>query len=138
MKKILFLSVLLFLLGGKVFSQAQPPYHVVFDMTTKDTNTHKAVIRWCNEILSANPNAKIEVVYYAQSLEMITKGKSVVPAEVSILAGKGVRFGVCEVAMKKWNIDRSHLLPGVVTVADGIYEILLKQKEGYAYIKASL
>lgn len=138
MKKILFLSALLFLLGGKVFSQARPPYHVVFDVTTKDTNTHKAVIRWCNEILSANPNAKIEVVYYAQSLEMITKGKSVVSADVSKLAGKNVTFGVCEVAMKRWSIDKSQLLPGVVTVPDGIYEILLKQKEGYAYIKASL
>ena len=137
MKHILILSVILFLQCSDLFSQA-PPYHVVFDLTTKDTNTHKAVIRWCNEILSADPTAKIEVVYYAQSLEMVTKGRSVVSAEVSLLAGKNVTFGVCAVAMKKWNIDKSQLLPGVVTVPDGIYEILLKQKEGYAYIKASL
>ncbi len=137
MKYILLLSAMFFLQCNDLFSQAAP-YHVVFDITTKDTNTHKAVIRWCNEILSADPNAKIEVVYYAQSLEMVTKGKSVVPAEVSMLAGKNVTFGVCAVAMKKWNIDKSQLLPGVVTVPDGIYEILLKQKEGYAYIKASL
>ena len=137
MKQILILSAILFLQTSEVFSQV-PPYHVVFDVTTKDTNTHKAVIRWCNEILGTNPNAKIEVVYYAQSLEMITKGKSVVSAEVSKLAGRNVTLGVCEVAMKKWNIDKSQLLPGVVTVPDGIYEILLKQKEGYAYIKTSL
>ena len=137
MKYILFLSAMLLLQCSNLFSQA-PPYHVVFDVTTKDSNTHKAVIKWCNEIISADPNAKIEVVYYAQSLDMITQGKSVVPADVSMLAGKNVSFKVCAVAMKKWNIDKSQLLPGVVTVPDGIYEILLKQKEGYAYIKASL
>ena len=137
MKYILFLSAMLLLQCSNLFSQA-PPYHVVFDVTTKDSNTHKAVIKWCNEIISADPNAKIEVVYYAQSLDMITQGKSVVPADVSLLAGKNVSFKVCAVAMKKWNIDKSQLLPGVVTVPDGIYEILLKQKEGYAYIKASL
>lgn len=137
MKHILFLSAMFFLQCSNLFSQA-PPYHVVFDVTTKDSNTHKAVIKWCNEIISADPTAKIEVVYYAQSLDMITQGKSVVPAEVSLLAGKNVSFRVCAVAMKKWNIDKSQLLPGVVMVPDGIYEILLKQREGYAYIKASL
>ena len=137
MKHVLFLSAMLLLQCSNLFSQA-PPYHVVFDVTTKDSNTHKAVIKWCNEIISADPTAKIEVVYYAQSLDMITQGKSVVPADVSLLAGKNVSFRVCAVAMKKWNIDKSQLLPGVVMVPDGIYEILLKQKEGYAYIKASL
>ena len=137
MKHVLFLSAMLLLQCSNLFSQA-PPYHVVFDVTTKDSNTHKAVIKWCNEIISADPTAKIEVVYYAQSLDMITQGKSVVTADVSLLAGKNVSFRVCAVAMKKWNIDKSQLLPGVVTVPDGIYEILLKQKEGYAYIKASL
>ena len=137
MKYIVLLSAMFLLPCSQLFAQA-PPYHVVFDVTTKDTNTHKAVIKWCNEILAADPTAKVEVVYYAQSLEMITQGKSVVGAEVSALAGKNVAFRVCAVAMKKWNIDKSQLVPGVVMVPDGIYEILLKQKEGYAYIKASL
>ena len=137
MKYIVLLSAMFLLPCSQLFAQA-PPYHVVFDVTTKDTNTHKAVIRWCNEILIANPNAKVEVVYYAQSLDMVTKGKSVVPAEISVLAGKNVAFRVCAVAMKKWNLDKSQLVPGVVTVPDGIYEIVRKQKEGYAYIKASL
>lgn len=137
MKQAFFLFAILLLFSNKLFSQA-PPYNVVFDITTKDTNTHKAVIRWCNEILNANPNAKVEVVYYAQSLEMVTQGKSVVANDVQLLAGKNVLFSVCETAMKRWKLDKSQLLPSVTTVPDGIYEILVKQKEGYAYIKASL
>ena len=130
MKYIVLISAMFLLPCSQLFAQA-PPYHVVFDVTTKDTNTHKAVIRWCNEILAADPNAKVEVVYYAQSLEMITQGKSVVGAEVSALAGKNVCFKVCAVAMKKWNIDKSQLLPGVVTVPDGIYEIVRKDRKSH-------
>jgi uncharacterized protein len=114
-------------------------YKVVFDITTKDTNVHKAVIRWCNEITTAYPDAKLEVVYYAQSLEMITKGRSVVPDEIAtLIKEKNVLFKVCSTAMRRWNIEKSQLLPGVTTVPDGIYEILQKQREGYGYIKASL
>jgi uncharacterized protein len=137
MKHVLLISGMLLLLSSKVFSQL-PPYNVVIDVTTKDTNTHKAVIRWCHEIIDAHPEAKVEVVYYAQSLEMVTQGKSAVPAEVTGLAGKNIAFRVCAIAMKRWNLDKSQLLQGVQSVPDGIYEILLKQKEGYAYIKASL
>jgi len=126
------------LAAGSANSQVKD-YKIVFDITSKDTNVHKAVIRWCNEITAAYPDAKLEVVYYGQSLEMVTQGKSVVANDVTRLAsGKNVTFSVCSVAMKKWNIDKSQLLSGVTTVPDGIYQILQRQREGYGYIKAAL
>lgn len=138
MKQYFLICLLALLAGGQVKSQVKD-YKVVFDITSKDTNVHKAVIRWCNEIANAYPDAKLEVVYYGQSLEMVTQGKSVVANEVSRLAsGNNVSFRVCSVAMKRWNIDKSQLIPGVASVPDGIYEILLKQREGYGYIKAGL
>ena len=138
MKQIFFLSAVVLCSVTQLSAQVKD-YKVVFDITTKDTNVHKAVIRWCNEIMNAEPNAKLEVVYYGQSLEMITQGKSVVANDVARLINeKKVSFAVCAAAMKRWNIDKSNLLPGVGTVPDGIYEILQKQREGYGYIKASL
>lgn len=138
MKRPIYTLLILLLAFNKLNSQ-NADYKIVFDITTKDTNAHKAVIRWCNEIIAANPSAKLEVVYYGQSLEMITQGKSIVSNDVIRLAsGKKVTFTVCQQAMKRWNIDHSQLLPGVVSVPDGVYEIFLKQKEGYGYIKASL
>ena len=138
MKRYFFICLFILLAAGYANSQVKD-YKIVFDITTKDTNVHKAVIRWCNEILSAYADAKLEVVYYGQSLEMITQGKSVVSNEVTRLINeKNVSFRVCAVAMKRWNIDKSQLLPGVGTVPDGIYEILQKQREGYGYIKAGL
>ncbi len=138
MKQIFFLIAFVFCSVAQLFAQAKD-YRVVFDITTKDTNVHKAVIRWCNEIMNAEPDAKLEVVYYGQSLEMITQGKSVVASDVArLISEKKVSFAVCASSLKRWNLDKSNLLPGVSTVPDGIYEILQKQREGYGYIKASL
>lgn len=37
--------------------------------------------------------------------------------------------------MKRNNIDKSQLVPGVEVVPDGIYEIVSKQQAGWGYIK---
>ena len=37
--------------------------------------------------------------------------------------------------MKRHKIEKSQLIPGVTTVPDGILEIIMKQKEGWGYIK---
>lgn len=138
MKHYVIICLAALLMAAEAKSQVND-YKIVFDITTADTNVHKAVLRWCNEITSVYPEAKLEIVYYAQSLAMITQGKSVVSEEVSrLIDQKKVSFAVCAVAMKRWNIDKSQLIPGVTTVPDGIYEIFQKQRQGYGYIKAGL
>ena len=137
MKKIIL--IILFLATISNLSSAQSaPYNVVFDVTSKDTVDHQMVIRWVKGIVSADPKAKIEIVFYAKSLDMITKDKSVVAADVIKLAeNKNVTFRVCEVAMKNNSVEKSQLLTGVGIVPDGIYEIISKQHEGWGYIKAA-
>lgn len=137
MKKIiLLLSVML---GAWHFIYAQKvPYNVVFDVTSKDTVVHQMVMRWVREILTQDPKANIEVVFYGKSLDMITKDRSVVAdSVVKYAANKNVAFRVCQMALKNNNVDKSQLLQGVGTVPDGIYEIISKQHEGWGYIKAS-
>ena len=138
MKRIIFnILLLLLLVYGRSSGQAAP-YNVVFDVTTKDTLVHQMVIRWINEITSSRPDAKIEVVFYAKSLDMVTKDKSVVSSDVmKYAANKNVAFKVCEVAMKNNAVDKSQLLTGVQTVPDGIYEIISRQHDGWGYIKAA-
>ena len=135
--KPLFLFVCLILASS--FLQAQTvPYNVVFDLTSKDTNDHKSVIRWLTEISKERPDAKLEVVLYGQSLDMVQKDKSVVaPALMQLTQNKNVAVKVCAAAMKRHNVDASQLLPGIGIVPDGIYEIITKQKEGWGYIKAA-
>lgn len=135
MKKIIFLLPLLFA-GSFLFAQ-KAPYNVVFDITSKDTIVHQMVIRWVTEIVEGYPDANVEVVFYGKSLDMINKDKSPFAAEITKLtSGKHAKFAACEVAMKKNNVEKNQLISGVTTVPDGIYEIVSKQHDGWAYIKA--
>ena len=137
MKQIFFSFVILAMLSTRLVAQ-QPDYRVVFDITSKDTNAHKTVIRQAGAINKANPDAKLEVVLYGQSLDMVLKEKSVVADDVQKLAStKNISFKVWAVTLKRYNVDVNQLLPGVATVPDGIYEIITKQREGWGYIKVA-
>ncbi len=117
--------------------QAQSDYKVVFDLTSRDSLDHKAVIRWLNEVTNASADAKLEVVMYGQGVNMTVKGRSTVEEAIAkLVTNKNVSFKVCAIALKNQNIDTSQLLPGIQTVPDGIYEIISKQRAGWGYIKA--
>ena len=134
MKSILLAFASLFIFN---ISNAQKDYKVVFDLTSKDSLDQRAVMRWVNEIMHAEPNAQVEVVMYGQGLNMVVKGRSYVEDAVAKLAtNKNVAFRVCAVAMKNQNVDQNQLMDGIGTVPDGIYEIISKQRQGWGYIKA--
>ena len=135
MKKVLFFICLLMILTPIV--RAQSDYKVVFDLTSRDSLDHKAVLRWAGEVSKASADAKVEVVMYGQGVNMMVKGKSIVEDAITkLMENKNVSFRVCAVALKAQGIDKTQLIPGTEVVPDGIYEIISKQREGWGYIKA--
>ena len=86
----------------------------------------------------AYPESKFEVVVYGGALPMVTAGKSTIAKGIKELEiNKNVSFKVCEVTMKRHNVNKSQLLPSVQVVPDAIMEIVTKQGEGWGYIKES-
>ena len=135
MKKVLFFICLVMFLTPIVWAQAD--YKVVFDLTSRDSLDHKAVLRWAGEVSKASADAKVEVVMYGQGVNMMVKGKSIVEDAITkLMENKNVSFRVCAVALKAQGIDKTQLIPGTEVVPDGIYEIISKQREGWGYIKA--
>ena len=116
---------------------AQPKdYKVVFDMTSKDSINQQSLIREIGLITDASPNAQLEVVIYGQGLDLAVKGRSTQQANIEkLIAGNKATFKVCAMTLKRNNIDKDQLVPGVEIVPDGIYEIISKQHEGWGYIK---
>ena len=127
----------LMLLGLSAIAYGQnKPVKIVFDVTSKDTLTHQAVLRHVNGMATSYPNSNFEVVAYGAAVSMFVKDQSTVSKDIeTACTKKNVSFVACEQAMKRHNIDKSQLLPGVVTVPDGILEIVMKQGEGWGYIK---
>jgi intracellular sulfur oxidation DsrE/DsrF family protein len=134
MKNIVFI----FLLAGiATVSGAQTkPVKILFDVTSKDSLTHQAVLRHVKGMSSAYANSNFEVVVYGGAISMLLKDQSTVSDAIqSVSANKNVAFAVCAETMKRQNIDKSQLIPGVIVVPDAIMEIVTKQGEGWGYIK---
>ena len=75
---------------------------------------------------------------YGQGLDLVTNnGTAQQNALAKLIAEKGVSVKVCAATMKRNNLDKSRLVPGVDTVPDGIYEIITRQQEGWGYIKVA-
>jgi intracellular sulfur oxidation DsrE/DsrF family protein len=111
-------------------------YKVVFDMSSKDTINQQAVTREISLIKGVSPDAKLEVVVYGQGLDLVVQGRSAQqPVVQKLIADNKAGFKVCAMTLKRNNITKEQLVPGVEIVPDGIYEIISKQQEGWGYIK---
>lgn len=135
MKKIIVIAIALLSYTNSASSQ-NVPYNVVFDITNNEPAIQQRMIVLVKEIITADANAKVEIVFYGNSIAVIDKNKSAVADDISKLSeNKQVQFRACAIAMKKHDLDESGLVSGVQTVPDGIYEIVKKQAAGYGYIK---
>lgn len=129
------LSIVFTFLAFGAMSQTKP-VKVVFDITSADTLTHQAVLRHVSGMAKAYPQSTFEVVIYGGALPMVVKNKSSVAKGIQKLENSpNVSFKVCEETMKRYNVDKTQLLPSVGTVPDAIIEIVTKQGEGWGYIK---
>jgi uncharacterized protein len=126
------------IIRAQASSTAAPkPYKVVFDLTTDDPQDQAAVLRWIREVASVNPQSESEVVMYGRGLALVMPGRSSAIDDVTQAIGRPrVSFKVCEISMRNQKVEKSQLLPNVMTVPDGIGEIVARQKEGWGYIKA--
>ncbi len=118
-----------------VWAQSRP-VRIVFDVTSGDSLVHQSAVRHAGEEAKAHPDGKFEIVIYSGALEMVLKDHSTVaPAVAKMLENKNASVKVCQATMKRHNIDKSQLLPGVDVVPDALVEIIDRQAEGWGYIK---
>jgi uncharacterized protein len=132
-----FIPLLLFLLPAVVSAQTKP-VKIVFDVTSKDSLTHQAVLRHVKGMAKAYPDAMLEVVIYGSAWPMVVNGKSSSNEVVEKLAEeKNVAFKLCGITMERFKIHGSDVVKGVDVVPDAIIQIVTRQGEGWGYIKES-
>ena len=111
-------------------------HKIVFQLTSDDTLVHKAVIKQIRNIFKAAPNASVEVVCHNKGITLLQTAATKHASDVKELKGRGVDFVACENTMRERKIKKEDLLPDIRTVPAGIIEIVMKQEQGWSYIKA--
>jgi intracellular sulfur oxidation DsrE/DsrF family protein len=77
----------------------------------------------------------IEVVVHGKALNFLVKEQSHLVAEIESMTKLGVIFKACENTMNKYGIRKDMLISSVNSVPSGVAELVMKQEEGWSYLK---
>jgi len=136
-KSLLMLSLLTILCANKSVGQTKEKEHkIVFHLASSDTLVHKALVKQISNVLDFWKMAKIEVVVHNNGIGFMKEDETLFAKEIRSLNSKGVTFAVCENTLKQRKLEKSQILPTATFVPVGIAEIVLKEEDGWSYIKA--
>lgn len=110
---------------------------IVFQLSHPDINVWDGLLRQLNNIKEGWPQAEMEVVVHSGAIGFLKSDNTDQAAEIRDLSRRGVVFAACENTMKRKNITPAEMIDVAKFVPMGIGEVVIKQDEGWAYIKAS-
>ncbi len=112
------------------------PHKIVFQLTTGDTLSHKALMKQLNNITTVSPETKVEVVCHGPGLNMLMTEKTIVHDNIQAMSKKGVVFVACEFSMTERNVSKDQIISESIYTKAGILYIVSRIEEGYNYIKS--
>lgn len=134
MKKIVFLTLALF--GALGLHAQETPIRLVLDVSSENPEVHRTAARHLRLMSEAYPDSQFEMVIYSAAYIMADKNASAAGETLEqVVKLPNVSVVVCEQSIKRHNLTVDDLIPGITTVPDGIYEIVMKQQQGWGYVK---
>ncbi len=133
---------LVFVFGGNSLEAQSLPikkskHNIVMQLTSNDAKVHKGLVKQLNNLKDGwGEDLSVEVVLHGPGVDFLRDSITKFGAEIAVLKSRGVVFAVCENSLKERKIDRKEIIGGHEFVRMGIGEIVLKQEEGWSYIKA--
>jgi intracellular sulfur oxidation DsrE/DsrF family protein len=125
------------LLVNKTIAQDQNKIHkVVMQLNSADTAVWSGMLGNIRNFQKVWPgNVAIEVVVHGKALNFLVASKSHLAPDVEVMTKLGVVFNACENTMNKYGIKKEMLITSVSSVPSGVAELVIKQEEGWSYIK---
>jgi intracellular sulfur oxidation DsrE/DsrF family protein len=124
-------------LAGAATVTKSGAYRVVFQVSDADPKKWNLTlnnVKNVQEDLGAE-NIAIEIVVYGPGIDML-KADSEVGNRVNDALQAKVAVVACENTMRARHFSHDDMLPKIGYVAAGVVELIKRQSEGYAYIRA--
>ena len=114
-------------------------HKIVIQLNTADTSAWSSTIGNIKNIQKVwSTQLKIEVVVHGKAIDFLVKDKTYFANEIAGLTNEGVIFSACENTMRKHKIVKADLLSVANTVPSGVVEVIMKQEQGWSYLKAGV
>lgn len=138
MKKILFLLLAFLFSTFHLYAQDKPTqHHVIIQLSSNDTLVWKGLLNNIKNLKNGwGDSVSIEVVAHGPGIDFLTKGKTNQQERITYFKSKGVVFVGCENTLIERKIPKENIIPAAGFVKMGVGEIILKQEQGWSYIKA--
>ncbi|UJP64855.1 DsrE family protein [Mongoliitalea daihaiensis] len=136
------LLIVFFLVGfisfthGQVISEAA--HKIIYQLADGNVDVHDKFLRQLENVLNAAPNAQIEVVTHGMGIDLMRNEENPYTERINALVEKGVVFMVCENTMSQRKLQKTQFLGLSEFIPAGILEIVMKQEQGWIYIKAGI
>jgi intracellular sulfur oxidation DsrE/DsrF family protein len=139
--KSVLLSGVFFFGGNQIKAQSLPiaksKHNIVMQLTSNDAKVHKGLVKQLNNLKDGwGGDLSVELVLHGPGVDFLRDSVTKFAPEIAKLKARGVVFAVCENSLRERKIDKSEIIAGHEYVKMGIGEIVLKQEEGWSYIKA--
>lgn len=112
-------------------------YKVIFHID--ELNKWKPVLGNVGNLLDGMPKEDLIIEVLANSEAVTyydaTQGQEDLNQSMDQLTQRGVKFTACNNALNAFVIQKDNLLHFVEVVPAGVVELVIRQSEGYAYIK---
>lgn len=111
-------------------------HRVVIQLTSNDTLVWKGLINNIKNLKNGwGDSVSIEVVAHGSGIEFLVIGKTTQQERIAYFKSKGVVFVGCENTIAERKIPKENIIPEAGFVKSGVAEVILKQEQGWSYIK---
>jgi len=128
---------LLFVITVLLFSfQLSAQHRVVMQLSSNDTLVWRGLMNNLKHLKAGwGDSVIIEVVVHGPGIDLLTKGKTTQQEKIAGFTAMGITFVACENTIRERKIPKENIIPEAGFVKMGVGEIVMKQEQGWSYIK---
>ena len=135
---LVILSIIMVVCVNKpVTAQSGPIHKIVMQLSSNDTLVWKGLMNNLKNLKNGwGDSVMIEIVAHGPGIDFLNKSKTTQQEKITMFKKKGIRFIACENTMIERKVSKEEIIAEAEFVRMGIGEIILKQEQGWTYIKA--
>ncbi|NUU06964.1 DsrE family protein [Leifsonia sp. C5G2] len=108
---------------------------VVVHLDEADPAKHAAVLRNISNLIDAlEPGTEIELVVHGPAIGLLLPGNPHTET-VQAMQLRGLTIDACQNTLRSEHIAPERLIPDAVIVPSGIAHLVVRQREGWAYLR---
>lgn len=110
-------------------------YKAVIQLSNDDSQVQKSVIGQIANLMAALPDIRIELVIHSRGINLVFKNNHREFLLESLVKSGKVKIMVCNNTLKSMNLHAEDLIPAAEIIPSAIAHLVIRQQEGWSYIK---